>query len=57
MAQCTDAGDEEVRAPKALERESRAARREFIWLVIAGTSAWAAISLLLFVISGGFGLA
>lgn len=56
MARCTDARNEEVRTPKATERESRAARREFIWLVIAGTAAWAAIAALLLIVTGGFGL-
>lgn len=57
MAQCTDAGDKEIRTQEALRRESRAARREFVWLVILGTLAWAAVSAALFIATGGFGLA
>lgn len=56
MAQCSNAGDKTVRSQEALQRESRAARWEFIWLVIAGTAAWAAIAALLFIATGGFGL-
>ncbi len=56
MEQCSTARNEEVGSPKEAKRESRAARREFIWLVIAGTAAWAAIAALLLIVTGGFGL-